>query len=166
MEMERESSGRVEPSWEETLAIYSDWPYLLGGGSNTPKGGIPGRPPFTPSTRPQRFPRVCAASARKPDDRPGVLPGPGPPCPRATGGGLRGRSPRSRGPETVPLAPISPVRNALRPRRLPAAAALGSRPLGSRGRSGERRGQSQHRRGAARDPTPRPVRTPGPSPRS
>lgn len=34
-----------------------------------------------------------------------------------------------QGPETVPLEPISPVRNALRPRRLPTAAALRSRPL-------------------------------------
>ena len=72
------------------------------------------------------------------------------PRPPATGGG--GRWPRlricSEAQKSVPLEPISPIRNALRPRHLPAAAAL--RVACSRGRGsagGERRLRpSQHRR--------------------
>lgn len=79
-----------------------------------------------------------------------------PPPSRAQGrpSGAKSAASERRGPESVPLGPISPVRNALRPRRLPAAAALGSRPApGSAAR-----GQSPHRRGRG----PRaPARAPG-----
>lgn len=88
-------------------------------------------------------PSVCVISA---GGGGGHLPGPParPPSrdPGTTGFGGQVRA--RRGPESVPLGQISPVRNALRPRRLPAALALGSRPLA---RPGQRRGEFQHRRG-------------------
>lgn len=56
---------------------------------------------------------------------PAALPGP-----RRQASGAKSAAPSvRRGPESVPLEPISPVRNALRPRRLPTAAALRSSPL-------------------------------------
>lgn len=91
-------------------------------------------------------PSVCAISAGgggghlpgRPARPPGTRGRPASGSKSARGAGVR------RGPESVPLGPISPVRNALRPRRLPVALALGSRPLA---RPGQRREESQHRRG-------------------
>lgn len=63
--------------------------------------------------------------SRRRRSSPAALPGPG----RQASGAKSAAPSVRRGPESVPLEPISPVRNALRPRRLPTAAALGSRPL-------------------------------------
>lgn len=87
-----------------------------------------------------------------------------PPPSRAQGrpSGAKSAASVRRGPESVPLGPISPVRNALRPRRLPAAAALGSRPLRTAPRA------ASHRTAGAADPAPRGqprARSPGPGPR-
>ena len=129
-----------------------------------------GRPPFIP--RLYGFPRrcllVCAISAPEGGGHlPAALPGP-----RRQASGAKSAAPSvRRGPESVPLEAISPVRNALRPRRLPTAAALGSRPLRRPGTLGAAPWTVTTPTGPqARPPTPRPAPrlrpqgSPGPRP--
>lgn len=113
---------------------------------------------------------MCAISARKGGAHlPAALPGP-----RRQASGAKSAAPSGRrGPESVPLEPISPVRNALRPRRLPKAAALGSRPLRGPGTLGAAPRtlttpsgpQARPPRPARSAPRARPRRSHGPSPR-
>lgn len=97
---------------------------------NTPEVESRKTPVHSFIPRPHGFPRrcqsVCAIFDRKRGGHlPAALPGP-----RRQASGAKSAAPSvRRGPESVPLEPISPVRNALRPRRLPTAAALRSSPL-------------------------------------
>lgn len=104
-----------------------------------------------------------------PMDRPGACL----PFPRAAAAGVWGLWPRlqicSEARKSVPLEPISPIRNALRPRHLPAAAVLGVAYFRGRGSArGERRlGASQHCRvGRLLHSLPRPRRGSGRTPHS
>lgn len=138
MEMKKEKRATAEwnPRPKEKLAIQSGG-LTRGEGREHPGGGVPEDPSShasPPGHTAFRAVPACVHDLRSRRRRSQTRRPPGP------GGKLRGAKSAApsvrRGPESVPLEPISPVRNALRPRRLPTAAALGSCLLGGPGTLG------------------------------
>lgn len=128
MEMEKEKRATAEwnPGQKEKLAIQSGG-LTRGEGREHPGGGVPEDPSSHASPPGHRAFRACACVCARSPLAKEALTYPPPSRPGRQASGAKSAAPSvRRGPESVPLEPISPVRNALRPRRLPTAAARGS----------------------------------------